>query len=62
MVTKHFRRLVLADLVDLSLEVVDYFRRELVSQDFEEVDFLVAGYAFVGADFDAFLNLEIITN
>lgn len=45
------------NLVDLLLQVVHDFCGELVAQNFEKIDLLVAGNAFVSSDFDAFLHL-----
>lgn len=47
----------LADLVDLCLEVVDDFRGDVVAEDLEQVDPLVAWDALVGGQLDALLDL-----
>lgn len=50
---------MLADLVDLTLEVVDHFGGDLVSEDLVKVDPLVAGDGLVGRQLNAFLDLDI---
>lgn len=55
----NLKQLIASDLVDLCLEVVYYFWWELVTEDFEQVDFLVSWDAFVRSNFDAFLHLKI---
>lgn len=49
--------LIAADLVDLSLEVVDDFGGHLVSEDLVQVDPLVSGDGLVGRQLNSFLNL-----
>lgn len=47
-----------ADLVDLTLEVVYDLRGELVPENFEQIDFLVARDGLVGSQLNAFLYLQ----
>lgn len=49
----------LAHLVDLRLQVVHHLWRNVVTEDLEEVDLLVAGDGFNGCQLDAFLHLKI---
>ena len=44
-------------MVDLGLKVVDYLWRDVVSQDLEEIDPLVAGDTLIGGQFDPLLDL-----
>lgn len=50
--------LLAADLVDLTLEVVDHLGGHLVAEDLEEVDALVAGDRLVRRQLDALLDLS----
>lgn len=50
--------LVTADLVDLALEVVNDFRRHLVSKDLIQVDPLVSRDGLIGRQLNAFLDLK----
>lgn len=51
------RPLVVADLVDLGLEVGDDFGRDVVTEDLGQVDALVGADVLVGGQLDALLHL-----
>lgn len=53
-----FPALVLADLVDLALQIVHHLGRHLIAEDLEQIDALVAGNRLVGGQLDALLDLD----